>query len=140
MKKLSRVIPGALFIVSIFALAACGEGVTSQTVSFASGLRHTYENQQWIAVANSVKSGRTTRTVTLTEDNLSVFTVQSSTESGVLTLRITQGEETKEVDISNFNGNIDMGQFTAGKTAIELRYDQIQDMHTVIRWLVEVSA
>ena len=78
--------------------------------------------------------GRRVRRINLDKAQLEAFSVMSSSEEGVILLRIYQCEHIKKIDISNFQGTLDMSGFTPGVVYAELIFKNTISFSIVLDW------
>jgi len=93
-----------------------------------------YWNNQW-SISYNAAFGTLTKTVDLNETDLSAFRVSASSNTGDMTLELSQGSVTKDIDISrSFNQKIDMSGFTAGLVKLHLTIKAATGVKIQISW------
>jgi len=93
-----------------------------------------YWNRQW-TVKYKAASATLTKTVKLSNEDLAAFYVKGKCESGSLVLDISQGSETKKIDISNiYNQKIDMSNFNPGLIKLVLKAKSAKNMNVFVGW------
>jgi len=128
MKKRLFALLGVLLVLTV-ALTGC----TVFSGSAAGRLSIT-KAASWTITASSV-NGHESRKVNMSADNLAALKVVSTNNEGTVSLVITEGDNTRTVDISGqYSGNIDTSGFTAGKINLRLNYEKVKDANIIITW------
>jgi hypothetical protein len=98
------------------------------------GRAESYWNRQWTVSFKA--SGETlTKTVNLSDDDMTAFHVIGNCDSGKLYLRISQGETAKTVDISDFfNESLDLSGFQAGRVKLTIYNDEAKNASISVGW------
>lgn len=93
-----------------------------------------YWNNQW-TVSCKMANATLTKTVKLSNDDLSAFYLKGNCEKGEISLKISQGNMEKEVDFSNgINKKVDMNGFSEGLIKMKLVVKKAKNMKVLIGW------
>ena len=89
----------------------------------------------WRMFIGQVNDGAITRTRHFSARDLEHFIAFGYGETGTqVFLTITQGENTKTVDISSYPGSIDMSGFSPGRTSLKLRFLDAGSASATVAW------
>lgn len=142
------VLIGTVVTVLVLVLNREGIAVSSGTFSAASsGVGFTFgveaggrngisniSNNTWSASLNRA-NGSSRVDYTFTAANLNAMTVRNENAEGSVSLTFTQGNTVKTFDITgDFNGNIDMSGFAAGRIRLRLVFENARNVNTLISW------
>jgi len=132
-----RVIAVVVLVAALLALSSCDGANSSSWRMSVNQTERSFDGGFEITVG-SARSGRRNRTFELTADELASIHVNSSSTAGEIHLVISQnGEEdgTEVVkDISNFVGYIDIDSLDPGRIRFSLRFEDVRNSETTIRW------
>lgn len=93
-----------------------------------------YWNRQW-TISYKAASATLTKTVKVSDADLSAFYMKSRCEKGEVGLKLSQGKKEKTFDVSSgFNGMLDMSGFNAGLVKMELRIKAAKNLKIAIGW------
>ncbi|MCL1936626.1 MAG: hypothetical protein FWF57_09675 [Defluviitaleaceae bacterium] len=106
--------------------------VSGQTSIFMNSVQTTTGNT-WVWSARSGNGSRT-RNLNLNLYDLENVTLTSSSFAGEIYLSLSQGENEKIINVSNFEGNIDMSDFVAGRISFKLEFHEVSDFNINLRW------
>ena len=124
-----------LLAVLVFALAACGGSSTASTWSGSnSGRSEVREVDSWEVTARSI-NGYGYRDIEFSAENLAALHASISYSNGSVTMTLSQGSVENVINIStDFNENIDMSDFSAGRIRVRLDFDNTSDVSIDIGW------
>ena len=95
------------------------------------------QNDTWTFSATRA-NGHSTRNIEMNEDNLTKLYVNSTNDSGNISLILTQGEFTHYTDLtSGFNGFIDTQEFNPGQISLRLQFENAEGIKISISWSVD---
>ncbi|MCL1994790.1 MAG: hypothetical protein FWG63_01130 [Defluviitaleaceae bacterium] len=69
-----------------------------------------------------------------TQEQLNSLTVTSSSQSGTIFLRLNQNETSKEIEITNYTGLLDMSEFSPGRIRLELAFLDATHFNVAVNW------
>jgi len=126
-------------VVYLFVLAGCtGDRLHTNFSGSNNNQQSNLTASGWNYSASSVNGNVTARNITFTSDNLSSFHVESSLGSGNATLILIQGDNEREIDISNgFSDYIDTSGFEAGERdsiRIRIRFENASNVNINMKW------
>ena len=138
MKKILRlVLSGVLLAMSLVLFTAC-DGANSAVWRMSVNVRESVQGNEGFSISVQSASGRRNRTFELDASQLQSIRIDSASESGEIILVISNNgnEDGSEItlDISNFDGEVDASQLSAGRIRFSLRYDEIRNSQTTISW------
>jgi len=126
------VVSTSLLIVSVTSGDLAGFGSVSSGAFIMSN--DWYSNGQWSFSARSA-NGRSTRSPTLSAEELNSMFVTNANSNGIVGLKISQGDFDVTVDITgNYSDKIDMSGFSPGKVKLQLIFSKASNVSTSIRW------
>ena len=136
--RLSVIYIAFILLPVLFALTACSEGANSS--SWRNSVNQTERSIDggFVIAVGSARSGHRNRTFNLSADELTSIHVNSTSAAGEILLIISQdgAEDGTEVrlDISNFTGYVPANDLTSGPIRFSLRFEDIRNSETTIRW------
>ena len=93
-----------------------------------------YWNRQW-SVNYKAASATLTKTVKMKDKDLSAFYVMCNYEKGDITLKISQGNTSKTIELSSgYNEKVDMASFSAGLIKMNLTIKSAKKLKAKIGW------
>ena len=111
----------------ILLFSACG----TDMLAFSSNL---LAGNGWSYVA-AQRTGTRHQDVSLGAESLAAFHVESFSESGLVTLVVTQGEVALELDISgDFADFVDLSDFEPGDLRLRLRFFEARRVDVTLTW------
>lgn len=93
-----------------------------------------YWNRQW-SVNYKAASATLTKTVKMTDNDLSAFYVMCDCEKGDITLKMSQGTIKKTIDLTGgYNEKVDMTGFCSGEIKMVLTIKSAKKVRAKIGW------
>ena len=137
MKAMKKLVAIMVLVAIVFVFIACDGANSSSWRMSVNQSERSFDGGFEITVG-SARSGARNRTVNLTADELASIHVSSNSAEGEIILVVSQdGEEDGtevRMDISNFNGYITAANLTPGRIRFSLRFEEIRNSETTIRW------
>jgi len=118
-------------VVSDTAVAEWNEMFPGTRVSI--GKVEHFWNKQW-TVSFGKSNAELSRRVNMKAGDLAAFRVIGNAESGKLFLRITQNNIEKVVDITDYNGPVDMREFQPGRVRLTLFNEDARNAGATLSW------
>lgn len=124
-----------LLAVLVFALAGCGGSATGSTWSGSnSGRNEVREVDKWEVTARSI-NGYGHRDIEFSAENLATLHANITYTGGSVTMTLSQGSVENVINIpTDFDENIDMSDFGAGRIRVRLDFDNASDVNVNINW------
>jgi len=137
MKKLQYAYTIIAVLICTISLVAC-DGANSMSATRYVGRSESADSGGYTLALRSAASGHRNRTFTLSAEELAQIRVESTSESGELTLVISHngnldGSEIR-LDISNFSGYVDASQLSPGRIRFAFHFDDVRNTDTKITW------
>jgi hypothetical protein len=126
MKKYRNAV-AVILLSGILLLTACGSDLLQMSNNHLTDYGWSYSAPR--------RDGSQSRVVTLTAEQLEAFRVDSSTESGTVTLTITQGTNERVVNLlGGFNDYVDLSGFSPGEIQLHLNFNSTREFNVEISW------
>ena len=91
--------------------------------------------EYWTVFTGQTLDGSVTRTRHFSARDLEHFVAHGGGETGTqVYLTITQGENTKTVDLPNYRGRIDMSGFSPGRISLKIRFINAGSADATVAW------
>lgn len=93
-----------------------------------------YWNRQW-TIKYKAANATLTKTVKLTNEDLSAFYIIGTYEKGNVWLKLSQNNAELSLNLANsFNEKLDLSRFSAGVIKIVVTMDSVKNLKTTIGW------
>jgi len=135
--KTKYVVIGSICFILLFATMAVGTLIASDRIPFVSnvsiGMVSNSIGDKW-SVSFKTSGEKLERRISLTEEELGKLSLKCSAAEGTVYLLFLQGDQTKLLDITSYDGSVDLEGFEEGKIDMIFYNEKARDVKMKLSW------